>query len=338
MLLADFAREQGIGLEKLLPETGIRESDLRDPSVEITGAQELTLVRNLVRAADHQPGLGLLAGRRSHATAHGVWGFALLTSATVRDAITAAVRYADLTFSFLRLELSDTGDTVTLRYDDSGVPADLRRFLVERDLATTLTLQRDVLPAKLPVCKLELPFAPHLLYHTFAEEAGVLEVVFSAPMTVVTFDERILKMPLSQANPTLAELYAQQCADLIQQRRARVGFSGRVREILVRQGATATQAVVAADLAVSVRTLRRRLGAEGTTFRELEDETFGVLAEELLANGLSVTQVAARLGYSSSSALTHAFKSWRGVTPSSFARARGQDVNGGVWRDGSRAE
>ena len=79
MLLADFALEQGIGLEKLLPETGIREGDLRDPEAEITGAQELTSVRNLVREADNQPGLGLLAGRRSHATAHGVWGFAVLT-------------------------------------------------------------------------------------------------------------------------------------------------------------------------------------------------------------------------------------------------------------------
>ena len=77
---------------------------------------------------------------------------------------------------------------------------------------------------------------------------------------------------------------------------------------------------------------------EGITFRELENETFGVLAEELLAAGLSVAQVAARLGYSSSSALTHAFKSWKGMAPGSFARSRRQDVNGGVSRDGSRAE
>ncbi|RDI67603.1 hypothetical protein DFR76_103674 [Nocardia pseudobrasiliensis] len=48
---------------------------------------------------------------------------------------------------------------------------------------------------------------------------------------------------------------------------------------------------------LGVRTLRRRLSDEGTTFRELANETIGMLAEELLIAGLTVEQVADRLGY-----------------------------------------
>jgi len=83
--------------------------------------------------------------------------------------------------------------------------------------------------------------------------------------------------------------------------------------------------VVAADLNLGVRTFRRRLAEEGVTFRDLSDETFGVLAEELLSTGLTVEQVAIRLGYSGAPALTRAFKSRTGETPGRFARAHRLD-------------
>ncbi|WP_260860796.1 helix-turn-helix domain-containing protein [Mycobacterium tilburgii] len=55
---------------------------------------------------------------------------------------------------------------------------------------------------------------------------------------------------------------------------------------------------MARHLAVSERTLRRRLAEENTSFRELADEVHRVLAEELLGTGaLSVDDIALRLGY-----------------------------------------
>ena len=98
------------------------------------------------------------------------------------------------------------------------------------------------------------------------------------------------------------------------------GVSGRVRQLLLRRGAMASQATVAADLGLGIRTLRRRLADEGATFRDLSEETFGVVAEELLRTGMTVEQVANRLGYSSASALTRAFKAWKGQTPGRYAR------------------
>ncbi|MGY1940976.1 helix-turn-helix domain-containing protein [Nocardia gipuzkoensis] len=54
---------------------------------------------------------------------------------------------------------------------------------------------------------------------------------------------------------------------------------------------------VAAALNLSVRTLRRRLEADGTSYRELVAETRQVLAEKLLGIGATVEDVAHRLGY-----------------------------------------
>jgi AraC-like DNA-binding protein len=75
---------------------------------------------------------------------------------------------------------------------------------------------------------------------------------------------------------------------------------------------------IADELGVDVRTLRRHLVAEGTSFQELRDE----VREQLGDLGLSVTEVARRLGYAETSAFSHAFKRWRGVSPRTFQQQR----------------
>ncbi|MFE3258288.1 helix-turn-helix domain-containing protein [Nocardia sp. NPDC059229] len=126
---------------------------------------------------------------------------------------------------------------------------------------------------------------------------------------------------MPQANSMLRRQYGQLCAEIVERRRARVGLAGRVRALLMRHGRAIDQVAIAADLHMSVRTLRRRLAAEGTTFRELACETTGLLAEELLAAGFTIDTVAARLGYTSASAFATAFRDWKGQTPGQFARS-----------------
>ncbi|MOA54005.1 transcriptional activator FtrA [compost metagenome] len=49
------------------------------------------------------------------------------------------------------------------------------------------------------------------------------------------------------------------------------------------------------------------------------------LAEELLAStGLSLEEIADRLGYGEVSNFLHAFKRWRGMTPGRYRRERSQ--------------
>jgi len=76
----------------------------------------------------------------------------------------------------------------------------------------------------------------------------------------------------------------------------------------------------------STRTLRRRLADEGTSYRVLREEVSAMLALELLQTvGLSVGQVASRLGYSDPVSFTHAFTRWTGTSPSAL---RGSGTHG----------
>jgi AraC-like DNA-binding protein len=74
---------------------------------------------------------------------------------------------------------------------------------------------------------------------------------------------------------------------------------------------------VAKALALSVRTLSRRLADEGTTYAEVLDQLRRSLALQYLKDpGISLSQIAWLLGYEGSTSLNHAFKRWTGHSPS----------------------
>ncbi|MCG9954701.1 AraC family transcriptional regulator [Pseudomonas aeruginosa] len=143
-LLIQFGIDRGLGLEQCLAGSGLDIRLLGDPSGEIDAAQELSVVRNLVRHLGDACTPGLAAGLRYHLNAYGIWGFALLSSPTFLSAAQLGLRYLDLTFAFhgIRLEVHD--DEAHLVLDDAGIPEDLRIFLLERDAGGVLRIQRDL--------------------------------------------------------------------------------------------------------------------------------------------------------------------------------------------------
>ena len=85
----------------------------------------------------------------------------------------------------------------------------------------------------------------------------------------------------------------------------------------------ANQQNIAGRLNKSVSTLQRQLSAEGTTFREIQDETRQALAEEYVLEGKhSLSQIAYLLGFSDQSNFSRAFKRWSGATPSEYQATR----------------
>ena len=76
------------------------------------------------------------------------------------------------------------------------------------------------------------------------------------------------------------------------------------------------------QVALSERSLRRRLAAAGTSFRQRRDMALAERAQRLLAEGVPVERVAGELGYADAAAFTRAFRRWTGETPGRFARSQ----------------
>jgi AraC-like DNA-binding protein len=74
---------------------------------------------------------------------------------------------------------------------------------------------------------------------------------------------------------------------------------------------------VAQVLSLHRRTLDRRLRAQSITFQQILDEVRFEAARQLLdATTMPLTDIAASLGYTESSAFSRAFQRWSGTAPS----------------------
>jgi AraC-like DNA-binding protein len=81
---------------------------------------------------------------------------------------------------------------------------------------------------------------------------------------------------------------------------------------------------VAHDLAMSTRTLQRRLKAEETTFQTILDSTRELLARHYLSESeLSTNEISFLLGYEDPRSFYRAFRSWTGQTPQLVRAAAG---------------
>jgi AraC-like DNA-binding protein len=82
-----------------------------------------------------------------------------------------------------------------------------------------------------------------------------------------------------------------------------------------------TMPAIAAAVGSSVRTLQRRLEAEGTSLRAIVRDCRRSRAEAMLADPQwQVTSVAHSLGYADTAVLSRAFKQWTGSAPRSYRR------------------
>lgn len=321
-LLLRFAEEHGVRSDRLLHGTGIDPAVLNDPDAQLEARAELAVIGRLTEGLGDVPALGLLAGARYRVAAFGIFGFACVTSPTLREAVAFALRHLDLSFTFCIPHVRVDHGRMVLTLDDSRVPQRLRRFLVERDLAAIHQMMTDLLDGPPPLLRTTFRHRDPGYPRRYAERFGV-PPEFAAPANVATMDAAVLDRPLPQANEHTAALCEQQCRELVARRRHRAGLAGQVRERLIRaSGAPSGIDEVARDLAVSARTLRRKLLEEGTSYRVLLDEVRRTLAEELLrTGGLRVEDVAIRLGYAESASFISAFKRWTGRTPSAFRRS-----------------
>ncbi|SDI22638.1 AraC-type DNA-binding protein [Actinokineospora alba] len=316
-LLLKTGLDHGLSARQCLVGTGLAEHDL-DELDRIDATQELRVGRNLVRRLGDLPGLGVQAGRGYTLGAVGVWGFALLTSPTWRDAIEVGVRFFRLTTAFVHPVLRRDDDQTVLALLDDELPADVRDLLVERDLAAVAALVRLLIP-EVPEVRMEVTLSAPRAKALAAVLPG-LQVLSGRPRNLITLPDELLATPLPQADEHTWDACKRQCQALLDTTAERTGMAARVRSaLLAHPEHNVGMDEVAARLHHDVRTLRRRLADEGTSFRALKAEIHHTLAVEMLGTvGLSVAQVAQRLGYSDPTSFTHAFTRWTGTSPSSY--------------------
>jgi AraC-like DNA-binding protein len=313
--MIQLAGEYGISKARCIAGTGLTHDETVDPAREITGLQELDVLRNILRVVHPSVPFAFLAGLRYHLTTHGMFGFALMSCPNGWSAVDLTARYFDLSFSFNRFAFEVEDGYGKLLYDDSDNPDDLRAALVERDIGALVSIERETIGRVIAAQSL-LFRGPRPAYADPFKPLFGVAPHYNAEVNCVRFDLAALDFRPAQSDALGWRMSEDQCRAMLEQRGLRSGLAGRVRDRIVRSmGEFPNMQAVAAELGMSARTLRNHLAREATSYRELLEQARERFAEQLLAAGMTIDSIADRLGYADTSSFVAAFKRWKGVPP-----------------------
>ena len=301
--------------ETLLGEAGIPPSILADPEGHLPpGSMTKFWDRAVAITGDER--LGMHVAVAAPINAFDVHAYAMLSSPTVRDAYHRACRYQRLINEATELTFTEGPEEAVLRH---GLPGggSVSRQPAEFLVTTWLRLGRLVAGS---------PWAPTQVFFAHDRPTDTREhaAVFGAPLqftsgqTAMHIPVVVLELINPRADAMLVALLDRYATTLLERQPPLTTVSARVRAWLVEAHSAGVPVArkAAKALAMSERTLHRRLEQERTSFRKLLDQFRHETAVALLASRRhSIAEVAFLLGYSEISAFYRAFRRWTGRSP-----------------------
>lgn len=318
LLTLEQASERGIARDALLKDTGISPTQLDDPAGYVPFLRYGHVVARVLAWSGDQ-GLGYDFGLRAHLSVHGVPGFGLMNSGTLREAAAFGMGY----FSKLRapgfaLRCFVEGDQAVADMREAVCFGPLRQYAFDMVLVTMTHIARQFVDAS----DLELWFdcAQPDYYARYRERLP--PVRFATGVNQVRCSKQHLERRLETANPVAKRIVVQQCEREMALLGHREPVLSRVRAALSDAPAGYPDlATVASRLGMSSRTLKRRLREHGFSFRRLLDEIRCRDGIRLLqGTSLSIEDIAYHLGYTTPGNFSRAFRSWTGTTPAVFRK------------------
>jgi AraC-like DNA-binding protein len=311
-------------------DAGVGQEVLEDPNAR---APQHTLVAVWDAAARHagDPAFGIHCAELSRQMPANALAFATATSASLGVALETIGRYIRIAH-----------DAATLR---TRVERGLAR--VDLALAPGLAVNRHGIEFALTLVALiarqhvgaAFVLRDVVLAHDAPPSTAAHERVFGRVprfgqrSNELVFDAALLEHAFDEHDPALHAHLARHLDQLVAALDELQDLRARVQKLVTEQlrGGAPDMDVVARKLALSPRTLQRKLQQEGTSFQEVVNAARRDVALRYLGEPtLSLTEVAFLLGFTEPTNFHRAFKRWTGTTP---AEARRRALQGGGAND-----
>jgi AraC-like DNA-binding protein len=314
-LFAEMA-DEGVSAREVLAGSGVHVRQLNDPRSLISRHQRLAIYRNAYRLAKRAD-VGLLAGARQRVSDFGIYGYAIASSPTLGAALDLCLKHLPHAGPVLQISSRIEGEVGILRSHDPWSVGDLLPFVAEFWRASINSLLSRVLEAQFPSIRMLLPYPAPAHWRAYTKMFGC-SVDFGADTMEWHYDANARGRELPNANPMTALVCEDFCKQLLAGVESESELVPAIHAFLVRQpGRFENIDALAERFGMSVRTLHRRLAAEGTSYQAILDEVRLRLAQQYLAQtSLTIEQIAERLGFSDASNFRKAFKKWTGNVPS----------------------
>jgi AraC-like DNA-binding protein len=312
--IAAALESEGLDPGRLFAELGLDPGALDDPDARFA-SEKVDQVWQVAVPSSGNPAFGLASARTAKPASFDVVAYAMMSAPNLLGILERLVRYIQIFNDTARVAVAEASEGVRLTLSissASSVPWQRYGF----DLLTFLSFCRWVTARDLRPIALELAIGPAAGLEPYGEAFGC-PLRFDAPANALLLSRADVMLPLPTAHPLMAQLH-EALAEEHLRRTNPPSTSLRVHAIVSQRlpGGGPTRAEVAAALAVSERTLHRRLEEEGTSFQKILDGARRELAERYLRrDDLSLAEIAYLLGFGDQGSLFRASKRWFGSSP-----------------------
>lgn len=317
-----FMLARGFRADQLFAGTGISERDLEDPYRLVHATQARRYYENVV-SLDPSEGLGLEIGWTTNLSDLGSHGLVQITSRTAEEALKRGHSNRYLYNLLLEWETEVVGADVVNVFSSDEPAGPLRLFLLERGLGTIQAGAEELVGPDAKPTKVLVDYAAPRHFHKY-EEVFRCPVHFGAARCAVYYPLEYLGTALSTHDPYVHELMDSLQSSLVKRLETGKDVVHDVVMALRRKpGTYPSLERVAESLAMSSRTLRRKLGQSNVTFQQLLDDERHRVAESYLSNSdLSIQHIAELCGFQDAQNFSQAFKRWTGLSPSEYRRSK----------------
>lgn len=320
--LSQVATARGVEPALLCRGLGFTPADLADPGFRVSYRQCSQIIRRALRLLPG-PGLGLAVGAHNRLGTLGLLGHAVSLCRSFGEALEIGARYQVLAGGITHWQPRLQGDELRLevdfRFPDD---AEVQVFCIEEFFASFRVYGQALFGPELPPRRLEFAYpAPAALMEIY-RDAFPVPLHFGCAISAMVFAAEHWQTPLPSHNALALRQVLQLLDAGLAPHHAAFDLAAVVERAILnslREGPSLER--IAADLNLSSRSLRRRLGEQGLSFEGLLDQVRRTQALRLLANPqLSLDEVAARAGYGDRRSFRRAFKRWTGLSPAHYRR------------------
>lgn len=319
-LLAACSR-LGLDTDQMLASAGVDRATVEDPDSRIPFLQVQALWRKAYELSEDQD-LALHAVEILPFGAYRVIDFLAWNAPTVGDALAHISEYFPLINSVMTLPISIGDREVTLAVVAASNPERLTRQYAEYTLAAVFLRTRFNTAEPYRLTRVEFSHArpANISEH---ERIFACPVTFGADVCQMVVARDVWDAPRTGADTAMFSVLDTHAKTLLDRLEDDGGIVGRVREAIGAElrGGDPRLASIARRLAMTPRTLQRRLSDRGAVFNDLLDTMrFGTAKSYLSQGDVAGTEIAYLLGFAEQSSFNRAFRRWSGHTPMEFRR------------------
>jgi AraC-like DNA-binding protein len=268
--------------------------------------------------------LPLRVGASMQCDDYGAFGLAWKSAPDLRGSYARAERYARVLTNVTSYEVEPVDGGAFLQLHRAGERRLGLRLSNEASLASIVSISRQASSRE---------FRPREVHCKHAAPASTehheayfgCPVVFGSDRDALLVSTASLDAPNRLGDPSISRFFEAHLDAAVSRLADPTPLDRQVLPLISRALSEGVPRIsdVARQLAMSARTLQRRLAAEGRSYQELVDEARHQLCTRLLAEtDYSLGEVSFMAGFSDQSAFTRAFKRWEGVPPRAYRLRR----------------